>query len=56
MHTIAQAYLRCCGVAKKERKPFWNTTCGFNLVIVVINTSFADSDADVFHLRNWGGA
>jgi len=36
MHIIAQAYLRCC---KDERKPYWNT-CGFNLVIVVINTSF----------------
>jgi len=42
MYTIAQAYLRCC---KNERKPYWNrpTTCGFNLVIVVINTSFADA-------------
>ena len=27
--------LRYC---KNERKPYWNTACGFNLVIVVINT------------------
>jgi len=40
MHMIAQAYLRCC---KNERKPYWNTTCFFNLVVVVINTSFADA-------------
>ena len=38
MYIIAQAYLRCC---KNERKPYWNTTCGLNLVIVVINTSSA---------------
>jgi len=36
MHIIAQAYLQYCGVAKKKRKPYGNTTCGFNLVIVVI--------------------
>ena len=42
MHIIAQAqaYLRCC---KNERKPYWNITSGFNLAIVVINTSFADA-------------
>jgi len=40
IYIIAQAYLRCC---KNERKPCWNTTCGFNLVIFVINTSFADA-------------
>ena len=40
MHIVVQAYLRCC---KNERKPYWNTTYGFNLVIVVINTSFADA-------------
>jgi len=40
MYIIAQAYLRCC---KNERRPYWNTTCGFNLVIVVINTSSADT-------------
>ena len=32
--------LPCC---KNERKPYWNTTCCFNLVIVVINTLFADA-------------
>ena len=30
MHIIAQAY------CKNERNPYWNTTCGFNLLIVVI--------------------
>ena len=42
VHIIAQAYLRCC---KNEPKPYWNTTstCGCNLVIVVINTPFADA-------------
>ena len=30
-------------VLKNQRKPYWNTTCSFNLVIVVINTSFADA-------------
>ena len=40
MYIIAQAYLQCC---KNERKPYWNTTCGLNLVIIVINTSSADT-------------
>jgi len=40
LHIIAQAYLRCC---KSERMPCWNTTSGFNFVIVVINTLFADT-------------
>jgi len=40
MHVIAQAYLRYC---KNERKPYWNTTCSFNLLIVVINTWLADA-------------
>ena len=40
MHIIAQAYLQCW---KNEWKPYSNTTSGFNLVIVVINTSFADT-------------
>ena len=50
MHIIAQAYLRCCGVAKKERKPYryWNTTRGFNLVIVVINTPFSHAKVTTF--------
>ena len=39
------ANLRCC---KNERKPYWNTTCGFNLVIVAINTSFADVKVTTF--------
>jgi len=30
-------------VLQNERKPYWNTTCGLNLVIVVINTSSADT-------------
>ena len=42
MHIIAQAYLRCCGVAKTN-----GSHTGYylrlNLVIVVINTSFADT-------------
>ena len=37
---IIQAYLRCC---KNKQKPCCNATCGFNLVIVVIKTSFADA-------------
>jgi len=41
MCIIAQAYLRRC---KNERKAYWNTTSGFSLVIVVINTSFADAN------------
>ena len=43
MHYCTSLYLRCCGVAKNKRKPYWNITCGFNLVIVVINTSLADA-------------
>ena len=41
MHIIVQAYLWCC---KNEQKTYWNTTCGFNFVIVIINTSFADAN------------
>ena len=36
MYIIAQAYLRCCSVAKRTEAIYWNTTCGLDLVIVVI--------------------
>ena len=42
MHIIAQAYT-VLWYCKNKRTPYWNTTCVFNLVIVVIDTSFADA-------------